>query len=159
MSKERTLFILWILFGFVFVQAVDSILYFVVHIFYFIAAAFGISLSALVFIVPAFTFILYAITIFILLNTIKISSDKNGILLTKFPKPLFLFLLMLAIALNPITNRLSGLFAEYTTGLESEGTVQYLEFYGWMHAGIGISRIVSVIALGFIYLKKYQYLK
>ncbi len=156
MNKERTLIILWIIFGFVFIQAVDSILYLFMHLVYFATVSIGISYSILNFVLPAVTVSSYLFTIILLLKKIKIDSPTNGILLTIFPKRLFISLLILAIVLNPVTNKLSGLFAEFASDLQMENPTEFIEFYEWMHMGIGLARWSSVLIIGLIYLNKYN---
>lgn len=156
MNKERTIIILWIIFGFVFIQAVDSILFLFIHLVYFTTVFIGISYSILNFVLPAITVSSYLVTIMLLLKKTKISSPTNGILLTKFPKRLFISLLILAIILNPATNKLSGLFAEFASDLDMENPTEFIEFRGWMHMGIGLARWSSVIIIGLVYLNKYN---
>ncbi len=105
---------------------------------------------------PTITILTYLTTIILILKKIEINSASSGILLTKFPKNQFIILLILAIVLNPITNKLSGLFAEWTTESMNQNTTEFLELYGWMHTGIGVARWISVVGLGLIYLKKYE---
>jgi hypothetical protein len=156
MNKEKTLLILWVIFGFVFIQAIDSALFLFTHLVYFGTVSIGVSYSVLNFILPTVTISAYLATIIILLKRIKIDSPVNGILLTKFPKQLFLTLLIMAVVLNPITNKLSGLFAEYNADLQLNKPSDFIEFYGWMHMGIGIGRWISLITIGIIYLNKYD---
>ncbi|MCZ4408342.1 hypothetical protein O3Q51_05950 [Cryomorphaceae bacterium 1068] len=156
MNKERTLLILWIIFGFVFIQAVDSLLYLAIHLVYFATLSIGMSYSILNFLLPAVTVSFYLLAIVLLLKKFKIDSSVSGILLTEFPKRLFITLLIAGVVLNPITNRLSGLFGEFGPVRLTGSASELLEFYGWMHMWIGVARWGSLIILGLIYLNKYQ---
>ena len=156
MKTEKTLLILWTIFGFVFVQAIDSVLYFLINLIYFGTVSLEIPYSTLNFLLPIITILTYLITIIVILKRIEISSASNGILFTKFPKIQFIILLIIAIALNALTNKLSGLFAEWTIKSMNPKTTEFLELYGWMHMGIGVARWISVVGLGLIYLNKYK---
>ncbi|NEN25293.1 hypothetical protein G3O08_17490 [Cryomorpha ignava] len=156
MNREKTLLILWIIYGFVFVQAVDSVLFFLTQLVYFGTISIGISYSILNYLLPVVTIALYLTTILFLLKKIKNTSSTSGILLTEFPKKQFLILTILAIVLNPLTHKLSGLFAEYFSYLQNEDISGYLEFYGWMHMGIGIARWSSIVLLAMIFLRKHN---
>ena len=156
MSLEKTLLVLWVIFGFVFIQAVDSILFFLTHLVYFGSVSLGISYSLLNFILPIVTVLTYLATIILLLKRINIDSNTSGDFLTEFPKKMFLVLLVIALVLNPITNKLSGLFAEYNSQLQIENPTDFIQFYGWMHFGIVFGRWASIIILGLIYIKKYN---
>ena len=102
---------------------------------------------------PILIFILYISTTFIILNKIRTNSNSEGIYLTEFPRKLFLYLVIIAVFLGPITNKLSGLFAEHSETMNGEYS-EFLEFYGWMEFGFGISRWSILIVLGFYFLKK-----
>lgn len=156
MNKNKTLLILWIIFGFVFIQAVDSVLFFVIHLIYFAAVTLEVPFSILKFLLPVITAIIYLAAVILILKKIKINPGSNKTILTRFPKNQFIILLFLAILLHPLTNKLSGLFAEYCLDTLNQNSTVFLEFYGWMHAGIGLARWVSVIALAVIYLNKYR---
>jgi hypothetical protein len=63
---------------------------------------------------------------------------------------------LIAIFLNPITNKLSGLFAEHNATTQSENATDFIDFYGWMHLGFGFSRWIILIVLAYIYFNKYN---
>lgn len=68
MNKENTLLILWVIFGFVFISAIDSILYFVIHLIYFAKSELGVSYQIMKYSVPILTLILYILATFLILN-------------------------------------------------------------------------------------------
>lgn len=74
--------------------------------------------------------------------------------MTKFPKKLFIVLAVIAIFLNPITNKLSGLYAEHSTAMENIDISDYFQVYGWMTVGIHSSRWLVLIILTILFLKK-----
>jgi len=159
MGKENILLVLWIIFGFTFVSAIDSILYFLIHVIYFDTSELGLSITFLTYFIPIITILSYLLTLLFILKKIKTNSNSEGIYLTSFPKKAFIFLLILVLLLKPIASKLSGLYAEYYVSTLDITANDYLNFYGWMHATLAISRWGSIIILGFIYLKKYQSLK
>lgn len=156
MKKENTLLILWLIFGFVFIKAVDSVLFLFTNLAYFGASVIGIPYKILRVIIPVITLVSYVSTAFLLLKKLKLESRLVGIYLTEFPKHLLIKLFLIAIFLNPITNKLSGLFAEHFTINQSGNINDYIDFYGWMIAGIGISRAVVLVGLTIIYFNKYN---
>jgi len=156
MKKENTLLILWIIFGFVFVRAIDSLLFLFTHLVYFGTTVIGIPYDILKFIIPAITFASYILAVTILLKKLKTNSKSTGIYLNEFPKRLFTVSILIAIFLNPVTHKLSGLFAEYNAVNLSENTIEYLTLYSWMNIGINFSRWIILIALAYIYFDKYK---
>ena len=153
MIKENRLLIIWIIFGFVFIKAIDSILYFFTHIVYFSELEFDINFIIAKYSIPIITFLSYIIITFILLRKIKSNSDIDGIYFNEFPKNSFLILATIAIFLIPITNKLSSLYTEHHLELHNINSSDYLEVYNWMHTGLLISRWLILITLIIIYLK------
>jgi hypothetical protein len=154
MNKENILLVLWIIFGFIFITAIDSILYFIIHLLYFGLAELGISYNIMTYSFPVITLILYSLTAFYLLKRIKTKSKASGIYLTEFPKKLIIILSVVIIILTPLTNKLSGIYAESI----SESTLlemgEYLKFYGWFNLGFVISQILVFITMvGFLLIK------
>jgi len=86
MSKENTLLLLWIIFGFTFVAALDSILYFFIHLVYFGMSELGLSLTFLTYFIPTITILSYFFTILFLFKKIKTNSNSEGIYLISFPQ-------------------------------------------------------------------------
>jgi hypothetical protein len=159
MNKENVLLILWILFGFMFISGIDSILYFIVYLIYFGKSELGLSYGIMKYSMPIITLILYILTTFLIFKKLKLISNSSGIYLTKFPKKLFIGLAIIAIFLNPITHKLSGLYAEHSTSMENIDASDFLQFYGWMTMGIGISRWFVLIILAILFLKKLNLLE
>ena len=154
MNKENVLLVLWIIFGFIFISGIDAILYFITYIIYFTKSELGLSYGIMKFSMPITTLILYVLTTVLILKRIKLNSNSTGIYLTKFPKKLFIGLAVIAIFLNPITHKLSGLYAEHLTTMENIDTSEFLQVYGWMSTGIHSSRWLVLIILTILFLKK-----
>tara|TARA_R100000353_G_C6427465_1_gene174953 strand:- start:146 stop:442 length:297 start_codon:yes stop_codon:yes gene_type:complete len=89
-----------------------------------------------------------------ILKKIKWKSTSSGIYLTKFPKKIFIAFVLIALTLNPITHKLSGLYAEHSTRMENIETSEFLQVYGWMTSGIYFSRWLILIVLSILFIKK-----
>jgi hypothetical protein len=156
MNKENTLLVLWIIFGFIFITAIDSILYFSIHLIYFGLAELGVSYTIMTVLIPSITLILYVLTAFVLINRIKIKSNIAGIYLTEFPKKWMIILGIIAFALAPITDKLSGMYAENNSESIHVGTSEWLTFYGWFYIGLGVSQLLVLgilVVMFFVELK------
>lgn len=156
MNKNRTLLILWIIYGFVFIKGIDSLLYLFIHLVYFGTSSLGLSYPVLTFIIPAITLVSYFATVLILILKINISSDTSGVLLTEFPKRQFLLLMLAAIAVLPLTNKLTELYSEYMGGYERENVSDFIAFHSWKVLGFAFARGASLAVLGLIYMRKYN---
>jgi hypothetical protein len=156
MNKENILLVLWIVFGFVFISGIDSILYFITYLVFFTKSELGLSYEIMNFSMPIFTLILYILTTFLIYKRFKLNSNTKGIYLTKFPKKIFIGLALIAMFLNPITSKLSGLYAEHSTPIEYTNYSDLLVVNGWMNMGIGFSRWLVLIILTILFLKKLK---
>ncbi|PCJ92261.1 MAG: hypothetical protein COA50_15635 [Flavobacteriaceae bacterium] len=152
MTKENVLLVLWMIFGFLFISAIDSILYFIVHVIYFGLSEFGISYKIMKVIIPIITLLLYGFTTFILIQRVNLKSKISGIYLTKFPKNLTILCGIIAFALSPITNKLSGIYGESISGKVNLEMSEYLSFHGWFHTAFGISQLFVILVLFIVFL-------
>lgn len=152
MNKENTLLVLWILFGFMFISAIDSFLRLLTFSIYVLKSELGLSYKILTFSMPLVTLTLYSLITFFILR--KLKSDVSGIYLTKFPKILFIGSFLVTLLLNPLTNRLSRLYSERLTSIKNANVYDVLEVHEWMSSGIGFSRWIILIILAFIFLNK-----
>ncbi|NIK92573.1 hypothetical protein GZ212_10470 [Mangrovimonas sp. CR14] len=152
MNKENTLLVLWILFGFMFISAIDSFLRLLTFSIYVLKSELGLSYKILTFSMPLVTLTLYSLITFFILR--KLKSDVSGIYLTKFPKILFIGSFLVTLLLNPLTNRLSRLYSERLTSIKNANVYDVLEVHEWMSFGIGFSRWIILIILAFIFLNK-----
>ncbi len=148
--------IIWIIYGFVFVQAIDSILHFITYIYYIGLSTIGISFKNLTFVIPILTFCSYIAVTIMLVKRIKYKSNENCIYLTDFPRNNFVILALVAMFLRPITYKMAGLYAEFSNIFENINHTDFISFYGWMTFGINISKWIMLIYLIFIYLNKYN---
>jgi ABC-type Fe3+-siderophore transport system permease subunit len=154
MNKENVLIILWVIFGFIFISGIDSILYFIVYLIYFGQSELGLPYEIMKYSMPIIALILYVLTTFLIYKKLKLNSNSSGIYLTKFPKRIFIALALIALALNSITHKLSGLYAEHASRMENIDTSGFLQAYGWMTTGIYFSRLLIILILSIFFIKK-----
>lgn len=147
MNKENICIVLWIIFGFVFITAIDSILYFIIHLIYFGLAELKISYKIMTYIFPILTFIFYSLTAILILKKINQNSDSYGFKTQGFPKIWLIILTIVILILNPLTNKLSGLYGEFISSNNSIEIGEYLNFYGWFNFGFTISKILVLIGI------------
>ena len=153
MDKEKTLIVLWIIFGFVFIKAIDSILYFVIHLMYFGLAELEVSYNVMTYIFPILTFILYSLTAIFLVRRLNNNSNHYLLQLDNFPMKIFIISTAILV-LYPLTNKLFGIYAaNYSTHVPSDMN-EYLNFSGWFISGFTISKILVITGLIF-----YSFLK
>jgi hypothetical protein len=142
MNKENVLLILWIIFGFIFINGIDSILYFITYLIYFAKSELGLSNGIMKYSMPIITLFLYVLTTFLIFKRLKLNSSSSGIYLTKFPIRIFIVLALIALILNPITHKLFGLYAEHSTRMENIDTSDFHQVYGWI---VGLPNIGETI--------------
>jgi hypothetical protein len=159
MRKENLLVMLWMLFGYFFIESIDAILNFIVHLIYFVIPKLNFSLKTMTILVPILTLALYVTTAFILIRRFNSKQFFIGDFPTEFPKKLFVGIVLIPILLNPITSKLSGLYGEYSINMVNYSTRDFLQFYGWMTSGVYISKWVVLIILAFVFLKKINILQ
>ena len=147
MNQKNILLVLWIIFGFVFITAIDSILYFILHLIYFGLAELGVSYKIMTVMIPITTLLLYILTTFILLVKIKTKSKTSGIYLIEFPKKLMIIMGVIAFSFGPITNKLSGIYAEYIYEGTQIEVKDHLSFYGWFHFSFGAAQLLVLVIL------------
>ena len=156
MNRKNTLLVLWIIFGFIFITAIDSILYFIVHLIYFGLANLGTSYKIMTYLIPFTTLILYLLTTYLLITKIKTKSKTSGIYITEFPKKTLMILGIIAFVLSPITNKLSGIYSENVFDNTIVNSSDFLVFYGWLHTGFGLSQLLVLLILIIIMLTKLK---
>jgi hypothetical protein len=153
MRKENMLVLLWIIFGYFLIAAIDTVLSFIVHIIFYMLLELDFSFSTLTFLIPILTLMIYASTAFLLIKRFGSEQIFIGIFPTKFPKKIFIGIMIIPIILNPITNKFAGVYAESFMDKINVNTIEYLGLYGWMHSGLYISKWILLITLGIFFLK------
>ena len=156
-SKNKSL-IFWGIYSFVFIRAIDSILYFIINILFFVGIQSKLASDLLVYLIPIISLILYTITTIIVLRKLNIKALRREVYPNNFNITLFILLVVIGITLNPLVNKLSGYYIEnqYETVIsENYLTIgQWLHLNGWMDFVIEVSRWIIIIILGVLYWKK-----
>ena len=147
MKKNDVLFVLWMVFGFVFVTAVDTILNFIIHLLYFSLVELGVSFLILTYLLPPITLVTYLFTACFVVG--KINRKSLGLELYKreFSKLLLVVLSLIIFILGPLTNWLSGLYSASASERHLGDINSFLMFYGWFTAGFGISQMITLVGL------------
>lgn len=157
MKKEKNLLVLWIIFGFLFITAIDSILYFVLHMILFGLTELEISVKILKLVIPTITLTLYGLTTYILIKWISQKSNTSKIYLSNFPKKLIVLTAIVAFTLAPITNLLAGIYSGHVGIIENFDAREYLDFfYDWFQNSLTISRWAVIIVLLFVFIAKLK---
>ncbi|WP_412559697.1 hypothetical protein [Winogradskyella sp. MIT101101] len=159
MRKENILLILWIIFGFIFIVAIESILYFLINLLYFGLAELGVSYNIMTYVFPIITLVLYSLTAFFLLERVKIKSIKFGVEPSKFPKKLLIILGITILVLTPLTEKLSGIYSESAMDDTQFRIGEYFLFYGWFNLGFAISQTLVLIIIVVYLFKKLKEIK
>lgn len=66
---------------------------------------------------------------------------------------------MVFVILTPLTNKLSGMYAESASENTLSEMGEYLTFYGWFNLGFVISQILVLIAMVWFSLTKLKEIK
>lgn len=156
MQKDNILMILWIIYGFVFIIAIETILYFIINLLYFSAFELGISFNLLTYIFPAITLILYSLTAFLLLKRVEKKKFKLETKFYEFPKKTLITLGIIILILTPLTERLSDMYSDLAIDNTDFRMGEYFLFYGWFNFGFAIS---NALVLVFIVLYLFNKLK
>ena len=159
MSKENILLVLWILFGFLFITAINATIYFVVYLMYFGLYEMGVSHKILKVLLPIITVIFYALTTYFLVKGGSLKSKISGIYLTEFPIKLTIILGAIALAIKPITKELSSLYTDHISGKENWNKDEFFEFFMSVTASFGVCKMIFIIVLLVLFLTKLKHLK
>lgn len=160
MKEENRLLIIWVIFGFVFIKSIDSILYFLSNLIMTVEILLNISFLILKYSYATITVFLYLLTTIIIIKKLKATSELNGIYLTQFPKKTFLILSVIAIILPGLSNYLTGTYTfqildEYIE-INNLTKADYFSIYGFYKSTLILSNFAMYISLivGFFYLLK-----
>ena len=159
MRKEHILTVLWIIFGFVFIIAIESILYLIINLLYFGSVELGISFGVMTYIFPILTLILYSLTVFLLLKRLEVKPIKLNLEPSAFPKKLLIILGITVVILTPLTEKLSDIYTDSILDNDQIRLGEYFLFLGSFKFGFTFSEAIVLIFL-IVYLfknlKNYQ---
>ncbi|WP_396600306.1 hypothetical protein [Algibacter sp. R77976] len=158
MKKENLLLVLWIIFGFTFIQAVDSILNLIIILIHIFQVHFGFKPLFINIFTPIISFFLYIGTSIFLLKKLKYNSISQGIYLTRFPKNKFIILLLIAIISTWIMKFGTDICWPYLIDKDYEIKVYY-ETCPWRNLSLIISKFITIILLFVIFFRKLKSLE
>ena len=157
MKKQIFSLALWMFFGFVLVNAIDSVLSFIMDIYFYFGLWMELSVSFLNYSIPALSVIIYSITGFLALKYIRNKTIDFELNKIEFPKVSYIIAVIFAIFLDPLGNNLSGLVGENISEMRSIYTdSEFLKLYGITHASVVLCRWVSLIILSIYFYRIYK---
>lgn len=154
MSKENNLFILWVIFGYVFVTAINEVLAFVSDMAMYGLVYLELSYDILKYLLPIGIVIMYILTTILIIRRINIKSKTDGIYFTKFPTKSFIVAALVTSFLYFIGNRIGAFFGEAAVDLKSMDSLDWIKLYGGSIAARGYSKWIIFVSLTVVYLRK-----
>jgi hypothetical protein len=152
MKRQNHLLILWIIFGFIYISAIETVLHYLNFGIFYASVALNMPYSVLEYALPSFPILSYGLTTYFILKHIKTKSGYDGIYLTNFPKRTFVIAAIAFLALPPIFNRLSALVS--VNGYDYYTNIEWLNLYAYTSSAIGISQWFVLIILTIVFLRK-----
>lgn len=157
MKKQLFSLALWMFFGFVLVNAIHSVLRFIVNIYFYIGIWLELSTRFLNYSIPVLSIIIYILISFLGIKYLNLKSINFELSEIKFPKISYIIAAIIAIFLNPLGNKLSGSVGENIASMESNYTAsEFLSLYGITQASIGVSSWISIIILSIYFYRIYK---
>lgn len=157
MKKQLFSLALWMFFGFVLVNAIDSILSFIVSVYSYSSLYLKLSLNFLYYSIPILTFILYSIPALIFIKYLNKKSVDFNLDKIKLPYVIYIIAIITTILLNPIQNYILEIFSEDFYSLNSPyepgGIISVLQV---MWSSIGICQCLSIIILPIFFYRIYK---
>ncbi len=148
---------LWMFFGFVLIKAIDSILSFLVNAYFHLGIWQEWSVLFLTYSIPVLSFCLYLSTILLSIKYLNEISINFGFQKIKFPIILYSLSVFIAIILNPLQNKLTGLYAQTIFSTDSiYDNEDLLSLYGITNASTAICAWVSIIVLSIYFYRTYR---
>jgi len=151
--------VLWLIFGFVLVTALSSIVDFLTHLIYFGNSELGIPNNIMKFTIPLSSLGLYAIATLILLKWVNNIPDLSALSNDQVPKRIFIAFTTIAILLPLATNKIWAVYDVYiqeSIEYSSTNSLDFLELYGWMNAGPYLSQWLTIIVIAAVYYKNLK---
>ena len=102
MKNDKTLLILWIIFGFLFIYSLDLVLKIVVDFIYFGVCLVGLSYQVMQVVLPIIILIVFGITTLLILK--KITKPETSFDFNNFPKVFSYVLIILPYPLGITSN-------------------------------------------------------
>ena len=143
-------------FGFVLVNAIDSVLSFIINAYLYLGLWKEFSADFLKYSIPVLSFLLFTITTILVIKYVNQRASNFELNKIRFPKVEYIIAVIIAIFLNPLGNKLLGLMSEKLGTTTNYEISEFLDLYGTSHASIGICRWVSIIVLSIYFYRIYK---
>ena len=143
-------------FGFVLVNAIDSILSFIVNIYFYFGIWMDFSAVFLNYSIPILSVFVYTLTIVLVLKYVNQKAINFELNKTEFPKIAYITTAIFAIFLNPTINKLIGLISEKLAATVHYETIEFYRFFGITQSSIAICRWIAIIILSLYFYRIYK---
>lgn len=156
MKKQLSSLVLWMFFGFVLVNAIDSILSFIINAYLYIGLWIEFSADFLNYSIPILSVIIYFSASILGIKFINEKANNFKFDEIRFPKTEYILSIIIAIFLSPLGNKLMGLMSEKLSSKVNYDPSEFLSFYGKTQASISICRWLTIIILSIYFYRIYK---
>lgn len=158
MKKQIFILALWMFFGFVLINAIDSILKFLVNIYFNFGLWREWSVDFLIYSIPALSVLLYLITSIFAIKFLQSKSENFQPENARFSKVIFVISIIIAIFLTPIRHELSGLVIAEVFSREPDvyENFEFINIYGITSASLEICSWLTIIILSIYFYRTYK---
>ena len=159
MNNQNALLIFWIIFGFICITAIESIIFLTTRLALIIQALSGIPPSIMEFSMPISVVLIYLLSAYLIIKNVSANLDHDQSYLVLPSNKKFVSIFIIAIALKPLTYRGYSLFLEYSNWFENIDTALFLSISGWTQISVELSRWLILLFLGIISFRKLKAVK
>ncbi len=158
MKKQLFSLALWMFFGFVLINAIDSILRFLVYSYFHFGLWKEMRVDFLLYSIPILSVLLYLFTCIFLIKFLLKKTENFKSKNIKFPIGIYVVSTIIAIFLSPIQYKLSNLVLAKVFSKEPEPyeNMEFIEIYGTMNFSLETCSWVSIIMLSIYFYRIYK---
>ena len=146
MTKEKISILFWIIYGFVVIEAVDSFLYLLSYSLFYLKIYWGLSESIINISMPIINIALYVSTAYLLIRLISRTSFSLTVDFGQLKKGVLVAVLIIAIILPRLINRLIGVLAEKSTSTD-EYYETFYQVWAWWTISLSGAKWLTLIGL------------
>jgi len=111
MRIENKYLVIWIIFGFTLVKALDTVVYFFNHLIFYFGLWLNLGKETIQFSFYPINIFLYVLMFYLILKYWLAKLNNVGIVNIDFPKVLFVILVLIVVGFSPLFNKLIGLYS------------------------------------------------
>ncbi|QQX77058.1 MULTISPECIES: hypothetical protein [Aequorivita] len=157
MKKQLFPLALWLFFGFVLINAIDSVLRFIIKAYLYFGLWTELSFNFLKYSIPVLSTIIYGTITVLTIKYIKLRTVDFNIREIKFSKRKYILAVVISIFMDPITNKLSGGFGENIDKMNLDYELsEFLNLYGTTEASLGVIGWLTIIVLSIYFYRIYK---